>query len=120
VSYKVFITEIAKSHLRELASSEPEVARAALKVALELRNDPYLGEEMRARPRLAALPDRRRIRFDREGWRGKPRYRLVYRNEPSDRAPHVVAVLAVGVRERLSAYRAAARARAERLRELGG
>ena len=114
MSYDLVFSAIAQQQLRDLAAKQPEVALAALKLARALRDDPYLGDEMRARPRAEGLSDCRRIRFDREGWRGKPRYRLVYRNEPSDGAPHIVAVLSVDVRERLRAYRAAVRARARR------
>ena len=57
--------------------------------------------------------------FDETGWAEKQRYRLVYRNEPDDGAVHVVAVIAVGARERLAAYRAAAaRVREEARRRL--
>ncbi len=52
-------------------------------------------------------------------WRDKPRYRVVYRNEPEDGVVEVVAVIAVGLRERLTIYReAAARLREEMRRRL--
>ena len=57
--------------------------------------------------------------FDEAAWTQKPRYRFVYRNDPDDAVVEVVAVVAVGRRERLAAYRqAAARLRAERRRRL--
>ena len=49
---------------------------------LALRDDPWLGDDLRERYNLRPLKGCRRIRFDREGWQGRPRYRLVYRNEP--------------------------------------
>lgn len=120
MSCEVIVTSQAEEHLRRLARQDRAVALAALKLAKQLRANPYLGDELRPRPRLESLSDCRRIRFDRAGWRGKPRYRLVYRNEPSDGAPHIVAVLAVGPRERMRAYRAAVRSKTQRLRELRG
>lgn len=118
MSYQVIVTPIAEEQLARLADSEPEVALAAMQLILSLRENPWRGDEMRERPRLASLADCRRIRFDREGYRGKPRYRLVYRNEPSDGAPHIVAVLSADVREKLRAYKAADKSRAERIRQL--
>lgn len=53
----------------------------------------------------------RKLRFDVPAHRGKPRYRLVYRNKPSDGAVGVMVVLAVGERRNMIAYaNAAARA----------
>ena len=63
---------------------------------------------MRERYNLRVLGGCRRILFDASNWKGKPRYRLVYRNEPEDGAPDVVRLIAVGTRESLGAYRAAA------------
>jgi hypothetical protein len=63
---------------------------------------------MRERLNLRILDECRRIRFDRTDWTDKPRYRLVYRNEPSDGAPAVARILSVGSRKDLAAYRSAA------------
>ncbi|HET7043819.1 MAG TPA: hypothetical protein VFI37_03125 [Gaiellaceae bacterium] len=79
-----------------------------IKLAAELRENPWLGERMRERFNLRVLGECRRIRFDRPDWTSKPRYRIVYRNEPSDGAPAVARILAIGERERLAAYRSAA------------
>jgi hypothetical protein len=77
------------------------VVAAAIRLAGELRENPWLGERMRERYNLRVLASCRRILFDAPGWEGKPRYRLVYRNEP-------VRLMAVGTRESLAAYRASA------------
>lgn len=61
----------------------------------------------------------RKIRFDEPGWKGKPRYRFVYRNEPVDGAPATVVVLAIGRRDRMIAYAIAARRVRERVTEEG-
>lgn len=63
---------------------------------------------MRERFILRVLGECHRIRFDRPDWIEKPRYRLVYRNEPSDGAPALARIIAVGTREALAAYRPAA------------
>lgn len=55
------------------------------------------------------LADCRRIRFDIEAHRGKPRFRLIYRNEPTDGAPGRCVWLAVGPRGGLRAHRKAVR-----------
>lgn len=84
-----------------------EIAR----LALELRQDAYLGELMGDRP-PRILKGCRKIRFDLPDWDRKPRYRLVYRNEPADGAVAVVNVLAIGRRDQMIAYaRASSRLR---------
>ncbi len=94
---------------------------AALRVARELGENPHLGDPLRNRLRIGDLSKCRVIRFDRERRRGKPRFRLVYYNDPDDGSIAVVHVIAVGLRERLTAYKeAAARLRRERREELGG
>lgn len=93
--------------------------RAALEVIAELQDNPRLGNPLRERVRVGDLRGLRRVAFDEAGWDGKPRYRLVYRNEPDDGTVYVVAVIAVGEREELAAYRTAAdRLRAEARRRL--
>jgi hypothetical protein len=52
------------------------------------------------------LRDRRSIKFDTPGRKGKPRYRLVYRNKPDEGAIAVVRVLA-GDRRQMTAYKQA-------------
>jgi hypothetical protein len=81
---------------------------AVIGLGKELRDNPWLGEQMRERYNLRVLGECRRIRFDLADWTEKPRYRLVYRNEPTDGAPAVARILAVGSRKDLAAYRAAA------------
>ena len=84
------------------------VIGAAIRLAGELRENPWLGEQMRERYNLRVLAGCRRIVFDAPGWEGKPRYRIVYRNEPEDGVPEVVRLIAIGTRESLAAYRSAA------------
>lgn len=116
MSYEVRAEPAVSEDLAELAAEDRDAAREALRLMLALRDDPWLGDELRERYNLRPLRDCRRISFDRPGWEGKPRYRLVYRNEPNDGAPGLVRVWAIGPRDRLVAYaRAAARITRERV-----
>lgn len=65
------------------------------------------------------LEGSRKIRFDLPGWDKKPRYRLVYRNEPTDGAVETVAVLAIGRRDRMIAYAKASGRLKSRIAEEG-
>jgi hypothetical protein len=49
----------------------------------------------------------RSIKFDAPGRMDKPRYRLIYHNEPEEGAIAVVCVLAVGERKQMTAYKQA-------------
>jgi len=109
VSYEVKAEPAVNDDLAELAAEDRDVAREALRLMLALRDDPWLGDELHERYNLRPLRDCRRIRFDRPDWEGKPRYRLVYRNEPSDGAP--------GRRVGAVAHSAAQRAGGVRLRD---
>jgi hypothetical protein len=73
---------------------------------LECEANPHTGELMGA-GRHPELADCRRIRFDIETHKGKPRFRLIYRNEPTDGAPAKCLWLAVGPRAGLLAHRKA-------------
>ena len=98
MSYEVVVLPSAHSDFKELLEVDREAARVALRLAGDLKENPWLGDEMRARRGLEELHDCRRISFDRDDWTDKPRFRLVYRNEPSDGAPHIIAVLAAARR----------------------
>jgi hypothetical protein len=73
---------------------------------IECKANPYVGELMGSgrHPELAGC---RRVRFDIPTHRGKPRFRLIYRNEPSDGAPAECRWLAVAPRAGLRAHRRA-------------
>jgi hypothetical protein len=119
MSYEVIVLPGAREDLNELIELDRRVAMSALLLANELKENPWLGDEMRARRGLEELRNCRRIRFDKKDWADKPRFRLVYRNEPADGAPHVVAVIAAAERTNLGAYRRAKPRLIERLRTLG-
>jgi hypothetical protein len=115
---RVTFAEGVKSEIAELtsASGAPEeahthreaLARRIAELFLECQGNPYVGEKMGA-GRHPELHDCRRVRFDIDDHRGKPRLRLIYRNEPSDGAPAECRWLAVGPRAGLRAHRSALR-----------
>ena len=77
--------------------------RAVADVVVALHANPWLGDLMDDRwPRN--LEGCRKVRFDKADWKAKPRYRLTYRNEPSDGAVGVVVVLAIEQRRNMIAY----------------
>ena len=118
MSYDVRVEPDVDKDVADLVSLDADVAREALRLVLALRANPWLGDDPRERYDLLPLRDCRRLRFDRPDWPGKPRFRIVYRNEPHDGAPEVVRVWAIGPRDELTAYaRAAARITRERARQ---
>jgi hypothetical protein len=60
--------------------------RRIAELLVECKGNPFIGEFMGPglHPELANC---RRVRFDIPARKGKPRFRLIYRNEPSDGAP---------------------------------
>jgi hypothetical protein len=111
VSYRVVVWEAAQHDIANLPDRVLQLA--AMRTTLELRENPSAGEPLRNRLRIGDLSRCRRLSFDRPNRQGKPRYRIVYFNDPDEGLIAVVQVVAVGLREQLAAYRAAA----ERLRE---
>ena len=118
MSYPVRFEDEAISTSRLFRTERPSSQRYASPATW--RENPHLGERLRNRSRIGDLTICRAVRFDKEGRRGKPRYRLVYYNDPDDGSIAVVRVIAVGLRAQLEAYKvAAARLRRERRDQLG-
>ncbi|MBK5220271.1 MAG: hypothetical protein JJE35_10880 [Thermoleophilia bacterium] len=121
---QVTFVEGVKDEIAELTASPPEDApsrraeiealkRRIAELFLDCQGNPYVGEMM-GPGRHPELADCRRIRFDIEAYKGKPRFRLIYRNVPSDGAPAECRWLAVGPRAGLRTHRKAQqRSRAE-------
>lgn len=116
---KVDLVEGVKGDIAELTALPLEAGDAqraeidALKrriaeLFMECKSNPHAGELMGA-GRHPELVDCRRIRFDIDTHKGKPRFRLIYRNEPSDGAPARCLWLAIGPRAGLRAHRKAQR-----------
>lgn len=114
---KVELAEGVKGDIAELTAlsakaTEADCAevdslkRRIAELFLECEANPHAGEMM-GPGRHPELADCRRIRFDIEAHKGKPRFRLIYRNEPSDGAPAKCLWLAVGPRAGLRAHRKA-------------
>jgi hypothetical protein len=118
VSYRVRVLDEVREHdLPTLLAIDPGLGRVVAELVAALYSDPWLGAEMRERMRLDVLKDCRKVPFDLPTWKGKPRFRLVYRNDPNDGSVAVITVLSVGPRSELAAYRqAATRVGAERRR----
>jgi hypothetical protein len=114
---KVELVEGVKGDIAELTASSGKTAetdhaevdslkRRIAELFLECESNPHAGELMGS-GRHPELADCRRIRFDIETHKGKPRFRLIYRNEPSDGAPAKCLWLAIGPRVGLRAHRKA-------------
>ncbi len=87
----------------EASELDETLRRVVAGLVVELHTNPHLGDLMDDRwPEN--LEGRRKLRFDRPGWKREPRYRLVYRNEPTDGAVQLMVVLAIGRRDRMIAY----------------
>ena len=106
--YRVAAEPEVSDDLRKLAAVDELLVDAAIARMGELRDNPWAGDDLWERYNLRAIKDCRKLRFDAANWAGKPRYRIVYRNEPLDGAPGLVRIWAVGPREGLVAYARAA------------
>jgi hypothetical protein len=114
VSYRLELIPEARVDIDALPV---ELRKRVVGLLVQLENNPYLGREMWTVRGFEVLTDCRSIRFDAPGRKGKPRYRLVYRNEPHEGAIAVICVLALATRKQMTAYKQAkARLRA-RLRQ---
>lgn len=102
------VASLVASANDEAGASELVAAlkRRIAELVVECKANPYFGELMGSgrHPELAGC---RRVRFDIPTHRGKPRFRLIYRNEPSDGAPAECRWLAVAPRAGLRAHRRA-------------
>jgi hypothetical protein len=80
--------------------------RRIAELLIDCKGNPFIGELMGAglHPELAKC---RRVRFDIPTHKGKPRFRLIYRNDPSDGAPAECHWLTIAPRAGLQAHRRA-------------
>ena len=109
MSYPVRVLDEVREHdIPKLLAIDPALGRAVAEIIRDLYSDPWLGVVMRERMRLDVLKDCRKVPFDVAGRKSKPRFRLVYRNDPDDGSIAVITVLSAGPRSELAAYRQAA------------
>ena len=80
--------------------------RRIAELLVECKGNPFVGELM-GRGLHPELADCRRVRFDIPTHKAKPRFRLIYRNEPTDGAPAECHWLTVAPRAGLQAHRRA-------------
>lgn len=98
---------VASATDEEASESDIEaLKRRIAELLIECKANPYIGELMGS-GRHSELIDCRRVRFDIPTHKGKPRFRLIYRNEPSDGAPAECRWLAIAPRAGLQAHRRA-------------
>jgi ParE-like toxin of type II ParDE toxin-antitoxin system len=118
----VEVSDEAKADLVELYKEDPELVREAFRQMQALEEQPYAGEKLREKSNRKPLAeaDCRKLKFDRpdRSPRSNPRYRyrIVYRIEPHEGAPHRVYVIAVCPKQ--DAYGTGTARAAKRLREL--
>jgi hypothetical protein len=103
------IAELTAASDGDDSTRRAEIEALKLRLAelfLECEDNPYAGDLMGRglHPELAGC---RRIRFDVPTYKGKPRFRVIYRNAPSDGAPAQCRWLAVGPRAGLRTHRKA-------------
>jgi hypothetical protein len=106
--YRVSAEPEVSDDLRELAAIDEGLIDLAITLMAGLRDNPWQGDDLWGRYNLRAIKECRKLYFDLGSWRGKPRFRIVYRNEPIDGAPGLVRIWAVGPRQDLIAYARAA------------
>jgi hypothetical protein len=80
--------------------------RRIAELLIECKRNPFIGELM-GRGLHPELANCRRVRFDIPTHKAKPRFRLIYRNEPTDGAPSECHWLTVAPRAGLQAHRRA-------------
>ena len=98
------VTSLVGSLTDEKASTA--LKRRIAELLVECKANPYV-DELMGPGRHSELADCRRVRFDIPTHKGKPRFRLMYRNEPSDGAPAECLWLTVGPRAGLRTHRIA-------------
>lgn len=100
------LTAISPEDEREYAVEAEALKQRIVELLVECKGNPFLGELMGPglHPELANC---RRVRFDIPTYAGKPRFRLIYRNEPTDGAPAECRWLTIAPRSGLRAHRKA-------------
>lgn len=91
----------------QAAKDEAEALKHRIaELLVECKGNPFIGELMGSGLH-SELANCRRLRFDITSHKGKPRFRLIYRNDPSDGAPAECHWLTIAPRAGLQAHRRA-------------
>jgi hypothetical protein len=100
------LTATAAEDSRARKDEAEVLKRRIAELLVECKGNPFIGELMGPglHPELANCG---RVRFDLLTHKGKPRFRLIYRNEPSDGAPAECHWLTIAPRAGLLAHRKA-------------
>lgn len=110
------VTELTATTNRDdhVGKDEAEALKQRIaELLVECKGNPFIGELM-GRGLHPELANCRRVRFDIPTRKGKPRFRLIYRNDPTDGAPAECHWLTIAPRAGLRAHRRAqTRARQE-------
>jgi hypothetical protein len=100
------LTAIAAEDDQASKDEAEALKRRIAELLVECKGNPFIGELM-GRGLHPELANCRRVRFDIPSQKGKPRFRLIYRNEPADGAPAECHWLTVAPRAGLRAHRKA-------------
>ena len=103
------VAELTTTTVEDSQATKDETEALKLRIAellVECKGNPFVGELMGPglHPELANC---RRVRFDIPTHKGKPRFRLIYRNEPTDGAPGKCRWLTIAPRAGLRAHQKA-------------
>ena len=100
------LTTVADDSGRTDKNEVEALKRRIAELLVECKDNPFIGELM-GRGLHPELANCRRVRFDIPTHKAKPRFRLIYRNEPTDGAPFECHWLTVAPRAGLQAHRRA-------------
>jgi hypothetical protein len=82
--------------------------RRVLQLLVDLRTKPYLGQKLVDHPTLGDLSDCRKVYFDATKTQS-PRFRIVYRLQPTETAPTSIDIVVIGQRGNAAVYHEALR-----------
>jgi len=100
------LTTVADNSSEADKDEADALKRRIAELLVECKGNPFVGELM-GRGLHPELANCRRVRFDIPTHKAKPRFRLIYRNEPTDGAPAECHWLTVAPRAGLQAHRRA-------------
>lgn len=103
------VAELTETTAEDDQASKDEAEALKRRIAellVECKGNPFIGELMGSGLH-SELANCRRVRFDIPTYKRKPRFRLIYRNDPTDGAPAECHWLTIAPRAGLQAHRRA-------------